>query len=95
GDGIIPQVLDRSVIDRIVRVSDDDALLTARALAREEGLFAGITSGTNVWTALRVAEGLPPGSTVVTVLPDGGERYLSTTLLEPFQEATAQCLTRP
>lgn len=82
GDGLIPEVLDRQVIDRIVVVPDEEALRTARALARSEGLFAGVSSGTNVWTAIRVAEELGPGRTVVTLLPDGGERYLSAGLVE-------------
>lgn len=82
GDGLIPEVLDRRVIDRIMVVPDEDALRTARSLARLEGIFAGVSSGTNVWTAIKVAEELGPGKTVVTLLPDGGERYLSAGLVE-------------
>jgi cysteine synthase A len=81
GDGLIPDVLDRGVIDRVVVVSDEEALRTARLLAREEGLFVGISSGTNVWSAIKVAEELGPGKTIVTLLPDGGERYLSSGLV--------------
>lgn len=82
GDGLIPDVLDRRVIDRVVVVPDEEALGTARLLAREEGLFVGISSGTNVWSAIKVAEELGPGKTIVTLLPDGGERYLSSGLVE-------------
>lgn len=77
GDGLIPDVLNRAIIDRLVLVTDKDAVATARRLAEEEGLFVGISSGTNVWAALRVAETLGPDKTVVTLCPDTGERYLS------------------
>lgn len=77
GDGFIPDVLNRQVIDRIEIVTDEDAVATARRLAREEGLLVGVSSGTNVWTALKVAEDLGPGKTVATLCPDTGERYLS------------------
>ncbi|HHY45254.1 MAG TPA: pyridoxal-phosphate dependent enzyme [Firmicutes bacterium] len=80
GDGILPDILDKSVIDRAILVSDFDAVQTARRLAREEGIFCGISSGTNVFAALKVAKELGPGKRVVTVLPDGGEKYLSTAL---------------
>lgn len=82
GDGLIPEILDRGVIDRLVIVTDKDALCTSRQLARQEGLFVGVSSGTNVWTAIKTAETLGPGKTIVTVLPDGGERYLSSGLVE-------------
>lgn len=82
GDGLIPDILDRGVIDRLVIVADNDALCTSRQLARQEGLFVGVSSGTNVWTAIRIAEMLGPGKTIVTLLPDGGERYLSSGLVE-------------
>ncbi len=77
GDGLIPDVLDRSIIDRVVLVTDADAMATSRRLAREEGLFVGVSSGTNVWAAIKVAEDLGPGKTIVTICPDTGERYLS------------------
>jgi cysteine synthase A len=82
GDGLIPDVLDCKVIDKVVVVSDDDALHTARALTRQEGMFVGVSSGTNVWAAIKVAEELGPGKTIVMLLPDGGERYLSSGIIE-------------
>ncbi len=80
GDGIIPAILNRQIYDKIYVVSDDEALETARRLAREEGLMCGISSGTNVAAAIRLAEELGEGKTVVTVLPDTAERYFSTPL---------------
>ena len=82
GDGILPAIMDTSLIDEIVVVTDDDALACARRLAREEGLLCGISSGTNVACALRMAHQLGPGKTVVTLAPDTGERYFSTVLFE-------------
>lgn len=82
GDGIIPANLDTAIYDRVVIVSDEEALDTSRRLAREEGLMCGISSGTNVCAALRLACELGPGRRVVTVLPDTGERYFSTPLFE-------------
>lgn len=82
GDGIIPAILNRDIYDDIYIVSDDDALLTARRLAREEGLLCGISGGTNVAAALRLAAKLGKGKTVVTVLPDTAERYFSTPLFD-------------
>lgn len=80
GASFVPGILNRTVIDEIVQVSDEDAMATALRLAREEGLLAGISAGANVWAALGVAEKLGPGRTVVTVLCDTGERYLSVPL---------------
>ena len=80
GDGIVPEILDQSVYDRIVTVTDEEALTMARRLAREEGLMCGISSGTNVVAALRLARELGEGKTVVTICPDTGERYISTKL---------------
>ena len=82
GDGIIPEILNRSIYSDICVISDEEALETARRLAREEGLMVGISSGTNVAAALRLAKKLGPGKTVVTVLPDTAERYFSTPLFE-------------
>lgn len=80
GAGFIPNVLDREIIDRVIRVRDDDAVNAARRLAKEEGILAGISSGAATWAALQVASELASDKTVVVVLPDTGERYLSTDL---------------
>ena len=80
GDGLIPDNLDQSVYDHVEIVTDADAVAMAKRLAREEGLLVGISSGTNVTAALRLAEKLGPGKTVATILPDTGERYFSTPL---------------
>ena len=77
GAGFVPEVLNRRVIDEIVQVDDDDAFKTSSALARDEGIFAGISSGAAVWAALKVAKELGRGKRVVVILPDTGERYLS------------------
>jgi cysteine synthase len=79
GASFVPGILNRSILDEIVTVRDEDATATARRLAREEGLLVGISSGANVWAACRIAESLPAGQVVVTVLCDTGERYLSVT----------------
>jgi len=80
GDGLIPENLNRKIYEDICIISDEEALETARDLARKEGLMCGISSGTNVAAALRLAKKLGPGKTVVTVLPDTAERYFSTPL---------------
>ncbi len=77
GAGFVPMVLNTKIIDDIITIKDDEAMDCARRLAKEEGLFVGISSGANVFAALRVAKQLGKGKTVVTVLPDTGERYLS------------------
>lgn len=77
GAGFVPQVLNRAIIDQIIPVADEEAYDTSRRLAKEEGLFVGISAGAAVWAALKVAKALGSGKTVVTVLPDTGERYLS------------------
>ena len=82
GDGIIPEILNQNIYDHIHIVTDDDALETARRLAREEGIMCGISSGTNVAAAIRLAKKLGRGKTVVTVLPDTAERYFSTPLFD-------------
>jgi len=80
GDGIIPDILNQNIYDNIYIVTDEEALETAKALARKEGLMCGISSGTNVAAAIALAKKLGPGKTVVTVLPDTAERYFSTPL---------------
>ncbi|HHN46777.1 MAG TPA: pyridoxal-phosphate dependent enzyme, partial [Planctomycetes bacterium] len=87
GAGFVPSIFDRSVVDEIVTVSADDAAATARRLAREEGMFCGISSGAAAWAALNAAASMKPGRNVVVVLPDWGERYLSTDLyVTPLEE---------
>jgi len=81
GAGFVPKILNRSIIDEIVRVTNEDAFDTARKLSREEGILAGISSGAAVWAALQLAaKPENNGKTIVTILPDSGERYLSTQL---------------
>ena len=80
GDGIIPDILNQNIYNDIYVVTDEEALDTSRRLAREEGLMVGISAGTNVAAALKLAKKLGKGKTVVTVLPDTAERYFSTPL---------------
>ncbi len=82
GDGLIPENLNQKIYDDIYIVSDEEAIQTAKDLARLEGLMCGISSGTNVAAALKLAKKLGKGKTVVTVLPDTAERYFSTPLFE-------------
>lgn len=82
GDGIIPDILNTSIYDNIYVVSDDEAITTSQKLARLEGLMCGISSGTNVAAAIKLAKKLGKGRTVVTVLPDTAERYFSTPLFD-------------
>jgi cysteine synthase A len=78
GAGFVPDILDTKIYQEVLPVSNDDAMQTARRLAREEGVFVGISSGANVFAALQIARRLGPGKNVVTMLCDTGERYLST-----------------
>ena len=82
GAGFVPEILDTSLIDRVVTVTNDQAIETARKLAVVEGMLVGISCGAAAWAAIEIAHQFPVGSNVVTVLPDTGERYLSTTLFE-------------
>ena len=81
GDGFIPPVLDVSLIDQVVTVSDEDAITTARDLARLEGALVGTSSGANVWAAMQIARQNGDDKRVVTILPDRIERYFSTSLI--------------
>jgi cysteine synthase len=82
GPGFVPPNFDRTVVDRIVQVWEEDAFPLARRLAREEGLFVGMSSGAITWAALQIARELGPGKRVGMIAPDSGARYLSTTLFE-------------
>lgn len=82
GDGLIPDNLNMDIYEDIYVVTDEEALETSKRLAREEGLLCGISSGSNVAAALKLAKKLGPGKTVVTILPDTGERYFSTVLFQ-------------
>ena len=82
GDGLIPPILNQGVISDICIVKDDEAINTAKELASKEGIMCGISSGTNVAAAIKLAKMLGKGKTVVTVLPDTAERYFSTPLFE-------------
>jgi cysteine synthase A len=82
GDGIIPSILNQSIISDICIIQDDEAIETAKQLASKEGIMCGISSGTNVAAAIKLARKLGRGKRVVTVLPDTAERYFSTPLFE-------------
>ncbi|MCG7844444.1 MAG: cysteine synthase A, partial [Methanomassiliicoccales archaeon] len=80
GAGFVPAILDINIIDRIITVRDEDAIETARELARKEGVMAGISSGAALWAGLQLARELGPGKKIVVLLPDSSERYMSTAL---------------
>ncbi len=82
GDGIIPEILNQSIIDDVCIIKDEEALQTSKDLASKEGILCGISSGTNVAAAIKLAKKLGHGKTVVAVLPDTAERYFSTPLFE-------------
>ena len=82
GDGLIPAILNTEIYDDVCIVSDEEALETARELAYKEGLMVGVSSGSNIAAARKLAKQLGPGKTVVTILPDTAERYFSTALFE-------------
>jgi len=94
GAGMIPAIYDAKVVDRIVDVTFDDAQATARRLSKEEGIFVGISSGAIAWAAIEIAKELGPGKRVVVILPDSGERYLSTPLFE-YTDLVNQPATTP
>jgi cysteine synthase A len=80
GPGFVPPNFDRSVVDRVMTVWEEDAFPFARRLAREAGLFVGMSSGAIVWAALELARELGPGRRIATISPDSGARYLTTSL---------------
>ena len=81
GDGFVPDVLERELITDVVEVSDEDAINTARELARVQGLLVGTSAGSNVWTAMQMAEKYWKDKVIATILPDRAERYFSTGLI--------------
>ncbi|MEO5356703.1 MAG: cysteine synthase A [Nitrospirae bacterium YQR-1] len=85
GAGFVPNVLNRGLIDEIIKVSDEDAYTYARLLIRKEGILAGISSGANFYAAVMTARKLGKGKKVITVFPDTGERYLSTPLFSGWE----------
>ena len=87
-EAIVPEIYDPAQLDHTVFVDDRPAFAMTQRLAMEEGLFCGMSSGAAVWAALQIAEDLPPSETVVTILPDRGDRYLSTNL---FRSVCADC----
>ena len=82
GDGVIPEILNTGIYDDICIITDDEAIQTSRDLASKEGIMCGISSGTNVAAAIKLARKLGKGKTVVTILPDTAERYFSTPLFD-------------
>jgi cysteine synthase A len=84
----VPAVLNRAVPDRVLTVSDAEAFVTARALSRQEGIFCGISSGATVAAALNLAREVPKGTVLLAMLPDTGERYLSTALFEGIADGS-------
>lgn len=90
GPGFIPDNLDRSLIDRAMKAWEEDAFPLARRVAREEGLFLGMSSGAIIWSALQVARELGSGHRVLTIAPDSGARYLSTALYSDEQPDDAE-----
>jgi cysteine synthase A len=82
GAGFIPEILNLDIIDEIIKISNENAFSMARKLCREEGILAGISCGANTWAAIEIAKKAGAGKTVLTILPDTGERYISTALFE-------------
>jgi cysteine synthase A len=80
GPGFVPANFDHTVVDRVVKAWEEDAFPLARRLAREEGLFVGMSSGAIVWAALELARELGEGHRIATISPDSGARYLTTAL---------------
>ncbi|MDQ3280734.1 MAG: cysteine synthase A [Acidobacteriota bacterium] len=94
GAGLIPAIYDASVVDRVLDANYDDSVSYARRLAKEEGIFVGISSGAVTWAAIEIAKELGPGKRVVAVLASTGERYLSTPLFE-YTDLVNQPATTP
>ena len=84
----VPEVLNRDVVDELVTVTDDEAIATAQRLAKEEGIFVGISAGGTMAAALQKAASAPKGSSILVMLPDTGERYLSTPLFADVHDGS-------
>ena len=82
GAGFVPEIYGKQYVDEIIQVENEDAFATSERLAKEEGILAGISAGANTWAALQVAKRLGKGKRVIVIIPDTGERYLSTLLYE-------------
>ena len=85
GAGSIPEILNLDIIDKVITVKNEDAFTVSKALCSKEGIMVGISSGANTWAAIEIAKTAGNDKTVVTVLPDTGERYLSTPLFDHDQ----------
>ncbi|HEX8153535.1 MAG TPA: pyridoxal-phosphate dependent enzyme, partial [Thermoanaerobaculia bacterium] len=94
GAGLIPAIYDAKIVDRVLDATYEDSVHYARRLAREEGIFVGISSGAVTWAAIEIAKELGPGKRVVAVLASTGERYLSTPLFE-YSDLVNQPATTP
>ena len=92
GDGLIPPILNQNIYEDICIIKDDEAIETSKLLASKEGLLCGISSGTNVAAALKMAKKLGKGKTVVTILPDTAERYFSTPLFDERMVPWTECV---
>ena len=77
GAGFIPDIYDRSVVDEIIKISDEEAFEIAKLMAKEEGILVGISTGANIAAAIKIAKKVGKGKKIVTVSPDGGEKYIS------------------
>lgn len=93
GDGVIPDILNQNIYDHVCIITDEEAINSSKALASKEGIMCGISSGTNVAAAIKLAKKLGPGKTVVTVLPDTAERYFSTPLFEQLSSPVGRIVT--
>ena len=93
GAGFVPDILNRDLIDEIIKVDDDEALRISKRLAQEEGLLVGISAGAVTWAALKIAGDLGPNRVVVVILPDTGERYFSTEQGYETQDIDKSCVT--
>jgi cysteine synthase A len=82
GDGFIPQVMDTSIVDDIIEVEDDDAIIVAKELAKTQGILAGISSGANIWACRKISEKVGKDKVIATILVDRAERYFSAGLFE-------------